>query len=81
MDCFRGMLCSTVSWASILFSNILIRTLTVTFTNGNVTVKVHKTNAAIWCDEMCRMIQLMPKYIHIKVHGNNEHSRNTVYVQ
>ena len=50
-------------------------------TYRNVTLKLLKTNAAFWCKELCRMKQLTPKYIHIKVHGNDAHIRNILYVQ
>jgi hypothetical protein len=39
--------------------------------------KLHKTNASIWFNKICKMEQLSPKYIHITVNGNNRQSLNT----
>ena len=36
--------------------------------------KLFGTKAAIWFSEVCRFNNLTPKYIHIKVKGNNAHS-------
>jgi hypothetical protein len=44
----------------------------------NIKNKLHKTNAAIWYNKMCRQLQLTPKYISIKVNGNNHQSHNTL---
>ena len=32
----------------------------------NIKEKLHRTNAAIWCNKLCRQLQLTPKYIAIK---------------
>ena len=44
----------------------------------NITEKLHRTNAAIWHNKLCRQLQLTPKYIAIKVNGHNRQSRNTL---
>jgi hypothetical protein len=33
----------------------------------NIKEKLHRTNAAIWYNKLCRQLQLTPKYIAIKV--------------
>jgi hypothetical protein len=35
----------------------------------DIRVKLHKTNAAIWFNEMCRQLQITPNYISIKVNN------------
>ena len=40
--------------------------------------KLHRTNAAIWHNKLCRQLQLTPNYIAIKVNGHNRQSRNTL---
>jgi hypothetical protein len=37
----------------------------------NTRLKLQKTNAAIWLNEICKTVQLMPKYFSIKINGNN----------
>jgi hypothetical protein len=37
--------------------------------------KLLKKNAALWFNKICRTHQLMPKYINIKVNGNNKQSK------
>ena len=44
----------------------------------NIKEKLHRTNAAIWYNKLCRQIQLTPKYIAIKVNGHNRQSQNTL---
>jgi hypothetical protein len=39
--------------------------------------KIHKTNAAIWFNKLCRTEQLSQRYIDITVNGNTQRSRNT----
>jgi hypothetical protein len=39
--------------------------------------KIHKTNAAIWFNKICRTEQLTPNYINITINGNTQRSRNT----
>jgi len=34
-------------------------------------------NAAFLYNKICKTKQLTPKYIHIKINGNNMHSKNT----
>jgi hypothetical protein len=43
----------------------------------NTKEKLLKTNAAIWFNKMCRTQQLCPKYVQIKVSGNNHRSQQT----
>jgi hypothetical protein len=43
----------------------------------NTKGKLHRINAAIWFDKVCRQGQLTPKYIHIRVNGNYRQSSNT----
>jgi hypothetical protein len=45
----------------------------------NVRVKLHKSNAAIWHNNMCRQLQLTPKYISIKVNGSNRQRHTYIY--
>jgi hypothetical protein len=44
----------------------------------NIKEKLHRTNAAIWCNKSCRQLQFTPKYIAIKVNGQNRQSQNTL---
>jgi hypothetical protein len=37
----------------------------------NKKLKLHKVNAAIWYNKTCKIKGLTPKYICIKVSGNN----------
>jgi hypothetical protein len=39
--------------------------------------KIHKTNAAIWFNKLCKTEHLTPRYINITVNGNTQRSRNT----
>jgi hypothetical protein len=39
--------------------------------------KLHKTNASIWFNKICRTEQLTIKYIQITVKGNTQRSQNT----
>jgi hypothetical protein len=43
----------------------------------NIKTKLHKTNAAIWYNKMCKQLQLLPSYRHIKVNGSSRQSYNT----
>jgi len=36
----------------------------------NTKLKLLKTNAAIWFNEMCKIKQLKPNYINIKINGH-----------
>ena len=44
----------------------------------NMKRKLYKTTAAIWYNKTCRDKQITPKYISIRVNGNNKQSRKTV---
>jgi hypothetical protein len=43
----------------------------------NIKEKLHKTNASIWFNKICKIGHLTPNYIHITVNGNNKKSTNT----
>jgi hypothetical protein len=43
----------------------------------NIKEKLHKTNSAIWFNKVCKLEQLSPKYIQIKINGNNKQCNNT----
>ena len=43
-----------------------------TYNFQNTKTKVCKTTAAIWFNKMYRMNQVLPKYISVKVKGNNK---------
>jgi hypothetical protein len=38
----------------------------------NIKETLHKTNASIWFNKICKAEHLTPKYIHITVNGNNQ---------
>jgi hypothetical protein len=40
-------------------------------------LKLLKTNAAMWHNKICKAKQLIPKYIHFKINGNNTQSKKT----
>jgi hypothetical protein len=42
-----------------------------TYKYKNIKIKLYKNNAAIWYNKICRMKQITPGYISIKVNGNN----------
>jgi inorganic pyrophosphatase/exopolyphosphatase len=44
----------------------------------NVKEKLHKMNADIWFNKMCKAYNVTPKYINIKVSGKNKQSQNTL---
>jgi hypothetical protein len=44
----------------------------------NTKEKLHNTNAAIWYNKICKVQNLTPKYISIKVNGRNKQSHNTL---
>jgi hypothetical protein len=44
----------------------------------NLKVKLHKANAAIWYNKMCKQLQLTPQYFSIKVSGSNCQSHETL---
>ena len=37
----------------------------------NIKRKLYKTNAAIWYNKTCKQNQLKPKYVNIRINGNN----------
>jgi hypothetical protein len=37
-----------------------------------IKIKLRKNNAAIWFNKTCRIKQLTPTYINIRVNGNNK---------
>jgi hypothetical protein len=41
----------------------------------NTKLKLLKTIATIWFNKICKNRQLTPKYINIKVNGNNKNSK------
>ena len=43
----------------------------------NIKEKLHKMNASIWFNKICKIEHLTPNYIHITVNGNNQKSTNT----
>ena len=36
-----------------------------------IKIKLYKNNAAIWFNKTCRIKQLTPNYIKIRINGNN----------
>ena len=46
-------------------------------TYKNMKLKLLKTNATMWYNKICKAKQLMPKYIFIKINGNNTQSKMT----
>jgi hypothetical protein len=46
----------------------------------NIKNKLHKTNEAIWYNKMCRQLQLTPKYISIKLNGNDHQKKKSVHL-
>jgi hypothetical protein len=43
----------------------------------NTRGKLLRTNATIWFNKMCRMRQMKPNYINIKVNGQKQQDRRT----
>jgi hypothetical protein len=43
----------------------------------NITCKLLRTNAAIWFNKMCKIKQVKPNYINIKINNNKQNSRHT----
>jgi hypothetical protein len=43
----------------------------------NTKLKLLKTNAAIWFNKMCRIKQLNPNYINIKINGRKPQDKKT----
>jgi hypothetical protein len=46
----------------------------------NTKEKLHKTNAAIWFNKMCKYKQLTPKDMVIKIKGNTPQNQKTIKV-
>ena len=42
-----------------------------------IKIKLYKTNAAIWFNKTCRIEQLTPNDIKIRVNGNNTRAQRT----
>ena len=36
----------------------------------NTKIKLYKNNAAIWYNKTCRIKQLIPSYVNVRVNGN-----------
>jgi hypothetical protein len=47
------------------------------FQSKKVKIKLYKNNAAIWYNKICRIKQLTPNYINIRVNSNNTRSQKT----
>jgi hypothetical protein len=43
----------------------------------NIKTKLYKNNVAVWYNKTCRLKQLSPSYINIKVSGTNPQSQKT----
>jgi hypothetical protein len=43
----------------------------------NTKLNLFKTNAAIWFNKMCKIKQLQPSYINIRIKGNKPQDRKT----
>jgi len=43
----------------------------------NTKIKLDKSNAAIWCNKTCRIKQLIPTYVNIRVSGKNPRCQRT----
>jgi hypothetical protein len=44
-----------------------------------IKTKSHKNNAAIWYNKTCRIKQLIPTYINIRINGNTVISDNSLF--
>jgi len=47
------------------------------FQYKKIKIKLHKINAAIWFNKTCRIKQLTPNYIKIRIKGNNTRAQRT----
>jgi hypothetical protein len=45
----------------------------------NTNLKLLKTNAAIWFNKLCKVKELKPGYINIKINGNTLQDRKTTH--
>jgi len=43
----------------------------------NIKIKSYKSNAAIWHNKTCRIKQLIPTYVNVRVKGNNSRCQRT----
>jgi len=43
----------------------------------NIKTKLYKCNAAVWYNKTCRIKHVTPRYINIKVSGDNKRAQNT----
>ena len=47
------------------------------FQYKKIKIKLYKNNAAIWYNKTCRIRQLTPNYVSIRVNGNNTRSQES----
>ena len=47
------------------------------FQYKKIKIKLYKANAAIWFNKTCRIKQLTPNYIKIRIKGNNTRAQRT----
>jgi hypothetical protein len=47
-------------------------------TYKNIKRRLYRTTAAIWFNKTCKIKQLTPAYMSIKINGNNRQDRNTL---
>ena len=43
----------------------------------NTKRRLYKTTAAVWFNKTCKIKQITPTYMSIKINGNNRQDRNT----
>jgi len=43
----------------------------------NIKTKLYECNAAIWYNKTCRIKHVTPRYINMKVSGDNKRAQNT----
>ena len=46
----------------------------------NTKRRLYRTTAAIWFNKTCKIKQLTPTYMSIKINGNNRQDRNTLRI-
>jgi hypothetical protein len=80
--CFEHPLCSSSGESIVLIQYLVYVTvcrwlssvqvwMEQTHQYKNIKTKLYKNNAAIWYNKTCRMKQLTPSYISIKVNGSS----------
>ena len=47
------------------------------YQHKNTKRKLYKMNAAIWYKKTCRQKRLTPKYVNIRINGNNQQCQKT----